>query len=108
MHTPDSTTMALRLQPLAAMAALLERLERQPRQASATQYRQVVRQLSSLLADADPGPLLDQLLAAFPAAREVYENLRYDQAGLCRSPQEQALAAELAAAAAIRRIKSGR
>ena len=38
-----------RLQSLAATASLLERLERQPMRASATQYRDVARLLDSCL-----------------------------------------------------------
>jgi hypothetical protein len=89
------------LQDLAAMAALLERLERQPRAASAEQYRHVVRSVSKLLEDAEPGDALNALLAVAPATAEIYENQQYAQAGLCRSPLERATAAEQAAAAAI-------
>jgi hypothetical protein len=89
------------LQWLAAMSALLERLEGQPRQASAGQYRDVVRQISALLVETPPGAPLDALLAAMPASAEIYENLQYAHAGLCRSPLEAALNAELAATAAL-------
>lgn len=91
------------LHVLAAMAALLERLEREPRQASAAQYRAVVRQVSRLLAEAGPGDALDALLALAPATAELYENLQYSHAGLCRSPLEAGLNAELAATAALAR-----
>ncbi len=96
------------LRTLAAMAALLERLEREPHRtggASADQYREVVRQVNDLLTQADPGPALDMLLAAAPATAELYENLQYGHAGLVRSPLEAALNAELAATAAIGRAK---
>ncbi len=96
------------LRALAAMAALLERLEREPHTpggASADQYRGVVRQVSELLAQAEPGPALDMLLAAAPATAELYENLQYGHAGLVRAPLEAALNAELAATAAIARAR---
>ncbi|MDE2146295.1 MAG: hypothetical protein KGJ24_06365 [Burkholderiales bacterium] len=94
-----------RLHSLAAMAGLLERLDRQPRHASAEQYRSVARQVSSLLAEAEPDAHLQALLDAAPATAELYENLRYAMAGLCRAPLESALNAELAATAAIARAR---
>ncbi len=93
------------LHALAAMAGLLERLERQPGGASAEQYRGVVRQVNELLRQAEPGPALDQLLAAAPATATLYENLNYQHAGLCRQPLEAALNAEMAAQAAIERAR---
>lgn len=109
--TPHSDPKVLRLPAslhvLAAMAALLERLEREPRQASAAQYRGVAQQVSQLLAAAEPGDGLDALLALAPATAELYENLQYTHAGLCRSPLEAALNAELAATAALGRAARG-
>ena len=94
-----------RLQTLAAMAMLLERLENQPRSASPDQYRGVVTQINTLLAAAEPGPALDSLLTAAPATAELYENLTYEHAGLCRSPLEVALNAELAVGAALEKAR---
>jgi hypothetical protein len=96
-----------RLHALAAMALLLERLERQPRSASAEQYRGVVAQINTLLAAAEPGEALDALLKAAPATAELYENLIYAHAGLCRSPLEASLNAELAAAAVLNKVRRG-
>lgn len=93
------------LTELAAMAMLLERLERQPRKATAQQYRDVVQRVSRMLAEAEPGAPLDALLAAAPATAELYENLQYAHAGLCRSALDAAMAAEQAAAAAIARAR---
>lgn len=105
--TPATTNLRLpaSLHVLAAMGALLERLERQPRQASAAQYRSVAQQVTQLLEQAEPGPALDALLAALPATAELYENLQYRHAGLCRSPLEAALNAELAASAALAKLR---
>ena len=101
MNTQTHRHQANRLQTLAAMAALLERLDRQPRSASAAQYQGVVEQVKRLLIEAAPGVEFNALLAVAPATAEVYENMHYAQAGLCRSPLEAALNAELAASAAL-------
>lgn len=100
METSDRTFPAA-LQDLAAMAVLLERLERQPRKASAEQYREVVQRVSKLLQEAEPGAALHALLSVAPASAEIYENLQYEYAGLCLSPLDRATAAEQDAVAAI-------
>jgi hypothetical protein len=105
MDKTHDTTLPVALQPLAAMAVLLERLERMPRQASAEQYREVAQRVSELLAEAEPGDALSALLSAAPATAELYENLQYEHAGLVRSPLDAALAAEREAAAAITRAR---
>lgn len=103
--SPSTLVVPPHLQPLASLALLLEKLEQQPRQASPAQYRQLALRLGALLDEAEPGPVLDQLLTALPAAAELYENRRYAQAGLCRAPLQAALDTELAAAAVIRRVR---
>ncbi len=100
MQADTPLRLPARLHALAAMASLLERLDHQPASrsgASAAQYRGVVHQINTLLGEADPGPALDALLAAAPATAELYENIQYAYAGLCRSPQDAALQAEVAA-----------
>ena len=97
-----------RLHSLATLAGLLERLEHRLSSASAEQYRAVARQVGAMLAEAEPDEHLRALLAVAPATAELYENLRYDVAGLCRSPLELALDAELAATAAIAAAKRRR
>jgi hypothetical protein len=47
------------------------------------------------------------VLRAFPAAAELYENVQYAHAGLCRQPLEAALNAELLTRAAIARVRGG-
>lgn len=98
-------TLPKRLHALAAMAALLERLEHQPAGASANQYRQVAQQITMLLAAAEPDADLHALLNAAPATAELYENMRYSMAGLVRTPLPAALDAELAASAAIAKAR---
>lgn len=104
-HTQPQLTVPVGLQSVAALAVLLEKLERAPRQASAGQFQQVAQQLSRMLVTATPGPALDALLQALPAAAELYENAHYAHAGLCRSPLTLALDTELAASACIRRAR---
>lgn len=101
MEKTHDSALPAGLQPLAAMAVLLERLERLPRKASAEQYRDVAQRVADLLAQAEPGVALNALLSAAPATAEIYENLQYEHAGLVRSPLEAAIAAEEDAIAAI-------
>ncbi len=102
-HIRDSEAHKLphRLAPLASLAGLLERLEHEPTTASALQYRQLAQQITILLEQTEPDKHLHALLAIAPATAELYENLRYAHAGLCRSPLESALNAEMAASQAI-------
>ena len=104
--TPSAShTLPARLNSLATMAGLLERLDRERSTATAEQYRSVARQVTMLLAQAEPDEHLRALLNVAPASAELYENLRYDIAGLVRSPLEKALNAELAATAAIQKAR---
>ena len=84
------------LKPLAELSLLLERLERLPRGASPDQYREVVLTIQGMLGKAKAGAALDEVLQVFPATAELYENLNYAHAGLCRSNQGAAVEAELA------------
>ncbi|RZL09324.1 MAG: hypothetical protein EOP40_10280 [Rubrivivax sp.] len=63
----------------------------------ADQYRALVARLSAALRDAPADLDLDTLLTSFPATAQLYENLNYAVAGLCRSPLEASLMAELQA-----------
>jgi hypothetical protein len=64
-------------------------------------YRELVARLSAELEAAPRDAALEYVLGTFPAAAQLYENINYRHAGLCRSPLDRALAAELAARAAI-------
>ena len=86
---------------LVMLARILERLDRSAVAVDAQQYRTVVGHLAEELHAAPHDATLDAVLDAFPAAAELYENLHYQHAGLCRAPLEAALNAELAARAAI-------
>ncbi|MBC5783278.1 hypothetical protein H8N03_10005 [Ramlibacter sp. USB13] len=86
---------------LVMLARMLERLDRSAEAVDAQQYRGVVEHLAEALRSAPHDAALDAVLEASPATAELYENLQYGHAGLCRSPLERALNAELAARAAI-------
>lgn len=102
----ETRTLPERFRVLLTLAQLLERLERNLVPMSADQYRSVVAHLTTELVDAPPGEDLDFLLQAFPATAELYENLQYAHAGLCRSSLDASLAAELGAKDAIRRVQA--
>jgi hypothetical protein len=99
-HTPAHKT---DLAVTHVLAQLLERLEHSPEPVGAEQYRSVVMHLVDEFRDVEPGAQLGQLLDAYPAAAEVYENLNYQHAGLCRTALDVSLSAELAARSAIER-----
>jgi ferritin-like metal-binding protein YciE len=86
---------------LVMLARMLERLDRSAVAVDPQQYRGVVEHLSELLLSVPHDAALEAVLAASPATAELYENLQYQHAGLCRAPLEAALNAELAARAAI-------
>ncbi len=85
------------------LAGLLERLEVDVKAGGADQYQSVVRHLVDELGRLDADDTLEMVLRMFPATSDLYENLRYQQAGLCRAPLEVSLNSELEARAAIGR-----
>ena len=87
------------------LAELLERLERSPVPVGAGQYQLVVQRLKNQLTLALPGDALQALLETHPAAAELYENVNYQYAGLCRSSLDASLAAEQQAKEWIARAK---
>lgn len=86
---------------LVMLARMLERLDRSAVAVDPQQYRGVVEHLGEVLRTTPHDAGLEAVLSASPATAELYENLQYEHAGLCRSPLEPALNAELAARAAI-------
>ena len=86
---------------LVMLARMLERLDRSSEAVDPQQYRGVVEHLSDVLRALPHDAALEAVLEASPSTAELYENLQYQYAGLCRSPLEAALEAELAARAAI-------
>jgi hypothetical protein len=61
----------------------------------------LVRELESVEHD----ETLRKLLDVFPAASQLYENLNYESAGLCRSPLDASLNAERAARSVLDRAR---
>ena len=102
MNATKTTHAKTNLTTVYVLAALLERLENSAVPVGAEQYRSVVLHLVDEFNEvSDPG--LGALLDAHPAAAQVYENVNYANAGLCRSSLETSLAAELQAKTAIER-----
>lgn len=94
-----------RLHVVVALAQLLDRMGNRVETIGPAQYQSIVRHLADELDRAAPDESLEAILAAFPATAEIYENVRYEQAGLCRSPLELSLSTELEARAVIQRIQ---
>ena len=90
---------------LVLLARMLERLECSTESVDAQQYRSVVHHLASELAVAPHDAGLQAVLQECPSAAELYENLNYQHAGLCRSLLDVATTAEAAARAAIERAR---
>lgn len=102
MNAP-AIPMSNQMSVVATLAALLERVEQTGLAPDAGQYQGLVQRLSQELAGVDGDPLLPALLDAFPTAGLVYENLKYQHAGLCRSALEPATQAELQVQQLLRR-----
>ena len=92
---------------LVMLARMLERLDRSTVAVDPQQYRGVVDHLAEVLRSAPADEALEAVLQASPATAELYENLQYQHAGLCRSPLEQSLNAELAARSVIDAARRG-
>jgi hypothetical protein len=94
MNTTASTNLIM-------LARMLERLDRSEVAVDPHQYLGVVEHLAETLRTAPHDAGLEAVLEASPATAELYENLQYAHAGLCRSPLEAGLNAELDARAVI-------
>jgi hypothetical protein len=86
---------------LVMLARMLERLDRSGQAVDPQQYLGVVEHLAEVLRSVPHDAALDAVLQASPSTAELYENMHYQHAGLCRSPLDEALAAEIAARGAI-------
>lgn len=89
------------------LAQLLERLDRSAVPVGADQYRSVVMHLVHEFGDVESSPALGRLLDHYPAASELYENVNYQHAGLCRSALDVSLSAEMRAKEVIARAMRG-
>lgn len=106
---PNVITLAVptALLPTVRLAQLLQAMEGQGRAADPHQYRLIVEKLGAELREQQTHEALPQLLDHFPAAAEVYENLQYAHAGLCRAPLEASMTSELAARSLLERVRRG-
>lgn len=93
---------------LVALARMLERLERSSTPVDADQFRFVVEHLKAELGAATHDAALEAVLATFPQAAELYENMQYEHAGLCRTPLEAATAAEIEARRVIETARAAK
>ncbi len=91
---------------LVLLAQLLQRLDQSRQPVDGAQYRLVAQRLAEAMQQADHDTL-QALLAQSPSAAELYENIHYAHAGLCRAPLEAALAGEAAARRAIAAARRG-
>ena len=85
------------------LAELLERLEMSTVPVDAEQYRSVVKRLIGEFGNVEPGKALGALLDDYRAAAELYENVNYQHAGLCRSALEVSLDSEQQATEIVER-----
>lgn len=105
MTTPTPVHAMPDLKVVHAFAQLLERIERRPGAVTPEQYRSVVQRLAQALDGLPHDARLEAVLGAFPATAELYENLNYAHAGLCRMPLELSLNSELQARQTIERAQ---
>lgn len=105
MSAPSLGAQRTNLENLAMLAAVFERVERSAAAVDAGQYCTLVERLKAALAAEMPGEGLHAVLAMYPGTAELYENLHYAQAGLCRSPLDAAVSAEAAAREALARLR---
>jgi hypothetical protein len=103
MNATQSKQLPARLTVVFTLSRLLQRLEQSQEPVGADQYKAIVARLSDELSNVEMDDSLRLLLNAHPAAAELYENLNYQHAGLCRSPLEASMQAELMAKDVIAR-----
>jgi len=100
-------TVPTELLPFARFAQLLQALDGQGGAADPHQYRLLVGKIATELQAHQGHEALPGLLDHFPASAEIYENLQYAHAGLCRAPLELSLTSEMAARSLLERVKRG-
>jgi len=104
MTAPRTESLHSRLETLIALARLLERVEARPLAVGADQYRALVAQIKTALAEPLPAAPLAAILKAHPATGEIYENLNYEISGLSQSTLERSVATEMLATQVLHRI----
>lgn len=93
-----------RIENAVALSGLLHRAERHEIRLSADQYLRLVEQLKEALEFELPAHALEQILTAFPAAGELYENLHYARSGLSRTSLDRSVASETLAKRVLERF----
>lgn len=106
MSTTTRIDVPARLAGLFALSRLLDRLERSPKAADPDQYKTLVARIADEFERVRMDETLGTLLQWLPAAAELYENLNYAHAGLCRSPLKPALESEIAMRDLLARVGS--
>ena len=86
---------------LVTLVQVLRKLEHSRVPVDAEQYRTVVAHITAELQNHAQDAGLEALLAAAPELAELYENIQYAHAGLCRSPLDASVRAEEQARSAI-------
>ncbi len=87
------------------LSRLLQRLELSCEAVDAHQYRAVARRLAEELEVLPFDESLSVILKVHPSAGEVYENLHYERAGLCRAPLELSAQTEAETVALLTRLR---
>lgn len=105
MTQPSPRAGSAQLSIIETLAYALERVERGFSSVSPLQYRQLTARLGEALRTAGPDVSLQGLLDAFPATAELYENVNYERAGLCRSPLQASSDAEVMARTVLARAR---
>lgn len=100
-------TVPTELLPFVRLAQLLQALDGQRAAADPHQYRLLVQKIAAELQARQGHEALPALLDHFPASAEIYENLQYAHAGLCRAPLALSLDSELAARRLLDRVRRG-
>lgn len=104
MSTITRIEVPARLAGIFTLGRLLERFERSAEPVDPDQYRTLVARLAAELGQVRMDETLGRLLEWLPATSELYENLQYEHAGLCRSALERALGSEIAMRDLVERI----
>lgn len=105
-QSPYSVAPAASLAIVETLAHALERVERGFTSVSPRQYQQLTARLARALRAVGSSAALAALLDLYPASAELYENMNYELAGLCRSPLQLSSDAEVLARAALARARS--
>lgn len=100
----SSSSIRTRLGTVIALAHLLQCVETGAARTSAEGYRHLVHRLQVALSEDLPADALQAILSHNPAAGEVFENMHYEQSGLCRASLERSVSSELLAKQVLAKV----